>query len=87
MRDIALATKKDSSVMKTIAIVTMALLPATTVAALFSIPSLRWDQPVVVQERFWVYWVITIPLTVLVFLVAAVIGLWDSRVSRRGVPK
>ncbi|KAK4107526.1 hypothetical protein N656DRAFT_785159 [Canariomyces notabilis] len=66
---LAAATRNDSASMKTIAIMTMAFLPATFFAALFSMPSLRWDQPAVVQDRFWVYWAFTVPTTIAVFLV------------------
>jgi hypothetical protein len=55
--------------MKTIAVMTMAFLPATFFAALFSVPSLRWDQAAVVQDNFWVYWAFTLPATTMVFLV------------------
>lgn len=57
--------------MKTIAIMTMAFLPGTFFAALFAVPSLRWDQtsPRVIQSEFWVYWAFTGPVTVLVFLI------------------
>ena len=55
--------------MKTIAIMTMVFLPATFFAALFSIPSLDWHQSKVVQDKFWIYWVVTLPSTVAVFLV------------------
>jgi Mg2+ and Co2+ transporter CorA len=66
---LAAASRNDSASMKTIAIMTMAFLPATFFAALFSMPSLRWDQPAVVQDRFWVYWAFTVPTTIAVFLV------------------
>lgn len=66
---IARATQEDGSAMKTIAVMTMAFLPATFFAALFAIPSLQWSQPGhVVQSNFWVYWAFTIPATLLVFL-------------------
>ena len=53
--------------MQTIAIMTMTFLPATFFAALFAVPSLRWDWPRVIQEYFWVYWAFTIPFTTLTF--------------------
>ena len=56
--------------MKTIAVMTMAFLPGTFFAAVFAIPSLRWDEPQVIQDKFWVYWAFTIPFTMFVF------GLW-----------
>ncbi|KAM7201957.1 hypothetical protein V8F20_004665 [Naviculisporaceae sp. PSN 640] len=66
---LASAAKRDSSSMKTIAIMTMAFLPATFFAALFSMPTLQWDQSKVMQENFWVYWAFTIPVTIAVFIV------------------
>jgi hypothetical protein len=55
--------------MKTIAVMNMAFLPAIFFAALFSMPSLQWDQPTIVHSNFWVYWAFTLPTTVIVFLV------------------
>ncbi|KAK3367287.1 hypothetical protein B0T24DRAFT_533967 [Lasiosphaeria ovina] len=66
---LAAATKRDSSSMKTVAIMTMAFLPATFFAALFAVPSLHWDQSVVVQDTFWVYWAFTLPTTLAVFVI------------------
>ncbi|KAI0849123.1 hypothetical protein F5Y00DRAFT_269750 [Daldinia vernicosa] len=66
-RDLAAATKKDSSDMKVIAIMTMAFLPATFFAALFDLPTLAWDQPQVITNNFWVYWAFTLPTTLLIF--------------------
>ena len=63
--------------MKTIAIMTMAFLPATFFAALFAVPLLKWDEPRVVQSNFWVYWAFTLPATALVF------GLWVGITKRR----
>jgi hypothetical protein len=60
--DFAKAAKEDSSAMKTIAIMTMAFLPATFFAALFALPSPQW----------WVYWTYTLPTTVLVFAIWSV---------------
>ncbi|KAI8631834.1 hypothetical protein F5Y19DRAFT_492786 [Xylariaceae sp. FL1651] len=77
-RDLAGAAKRDAASMKTIAVMTMAFLPATFFAALFSVPSLRWDQPVVVTDRFWVYWVFTLPVTAFVFLIWLVLSYDDE---------
>jgi hypothetical protein len=60
---------KDSSAMKTIAIMTMIFLPGTFFATLFAVPSLKWDKPDVIQENFWVYWAFTLPVTAVVILV------------------
>jgi hypothetical protein len=71
---IAVATKRDSSDMKVIAVVTMAFLPATFFAALFQQPTLHFavpdDATNIITEYFWLYLVFTIPTTALVF------GLW-----------
>jgi hypothetical protein len=40
--------------MKTVAIMTMIFLPATFYAALFAVPSLQWDQPTIIGDRFWI---------------------------------
>jgi hypothetical protein len=71
---IAAISQRDGSAMKTIAIMTMVFLPATFFAALFAIPSLRWDQKDVIQENFWVYWAFTLPSTAAVFLIWLVIN-------------
>ncbi|KAH7307964.1 hypothetical protein B0I35DRAFT_100994 [Stachybotrys elegans] len=72
---------KDSSSMKTISVMTMAFLPGTFFAALFALPSLKWDESVVVQDRFWVYWVFTLPATLLVFV------LWFLLTQRKSQPE
>ncbi|KAH7086789.1 hypothetical protein FB567DRAFT_51293 [Paraphoma chrysanthemicola] len=70
--DLAAASRKDTSSMKTIAIMTMIFLPATFFAAFFSLPLLQWDQPRLFHNSFWVYWAFTIPST------AAVFGVWHA---------
>ncbi|OTA95386.1 hypothetical protein M434DRAFT_69401 [Hypoxylon sp. CO27-5] len=67
--NLAAASKRDSSSMKTIAIMTMAFLPATFFAALFAVPSLRWEESKVIQSKFWVYWAFTLPTTALIFCI------------------
>ena len=66
---LAEATKRDGSSMKTIAVLTMAFLPATFLAALFAIPSLGWNQP----DKFTLYWACVIPITALTFALWAVL--------------
>ncbi|KAJ6014018.1 hypothetical protein N7540_008609 [Penicillium herquei] len=78
---IAVSMKNDSTSMKTVAIMTMAFLPATFFAALFAVPSLQWDHDVVVQSNFWVYWAFTLPKTAAVFL------LWLGVISHRWILK
>ncbi|KAK3317510.1 hypothetical protein B0T19DRAFT_293277 [Cercophora scortea] len=71
--DLAQAAKRDSSSMKTVAIVTMAFLPATFFAAVFAMPLLKWDASPVIQDNFWVYLAFTLPSTALVFALWAII--------------
>ncbi|KAK0648501.1 hypothetical protein B0T16DRAFT_116257 [Cercophora newfieldiana] len=64
---LAEATRRDGSSMKTIAVLTMAFLPATFFAALFSVPSLGWTD----SDKFALYWACTIPVTLATFLLWA----------------
>jgi hypothetical protein len=68
---IAQESKKDSSSMKSIAVLTMCFLPGTFLAAIFAMPLFNWDGDglPVIKDGFRYYWAIAIPLTVLVLLV------------------
>ncbi|KAH6878499.1 hypothetical protein BKA58DRAFT_436196 [Alternaria rosae] len=68
-KEIALAARKDSYSMKTIAIMTMIFLPPTFFATLFAMPLLKWDGPKVVQPNFGIYWAVSLPTTVAVLLI------------------
>ncbi|KAI4124398.1 MAG: hypothetical protein LQ347_005758, partial [Umbilicaria vellea] len=66
---VALATSRDSAVMRTIAAVTMLFLPATFTATLFSTTFFNFQAPSpspVVSHWLWLYWVVTIALTLLI---------------------
>ena len=78
---IAMASKRDSSSMKTLAAVTVTFLPGTFVASLFSMSMFNWQAPDgrVVTAKFWIYWAITAPLTLIT------IGIWYAWVSRRAI--
>ncbi|CAJ2508927.1 Uu.00g139530.m01.CDS01 [Anthostomella pinea] len=78
---IAEATKRDSSDMKVIAMMTMLFLPATFFAALFAVPSLDWNQPGIVTDNFWIYWAFTLPTTLLIFFIWFLLN--DPRVIGR----
>ena len=73
-RTIAFAAQHDSDSMKTIAIMTMAFLPATFFAAFFSMPLLEWNGGKMIQTRFWIFWAFAIPITALVFVLWYVIS-------------
>ena len=71
-KSLAAASKRDSSAIKTIAVLTTVFLPGTFISTFVSMPLLSWNASswsTIVTSRFWVYWAITIPLT-LVTLIA-----------------
>ncbi|KAI1288209.1 hypothetical protein F5Y03DRAFT_379986 [Xylaria venustula] len=71
-RILAAESKRDSTSMKTLAVVTMAFLPGAFVAAVLAIPVFHWDATDtsnIIGHRLWIYWSITIPLTLVTFLV------------------
>ncbi|EXA33895.1 hypothetical protein FOVG_15186 [Fusarium oxysporum f. sp. pisi HDV247] len=64
--DIGQAAKMDSAAMKTIAILTLAFLPATFVATIFGMSSFDYsDGAWSLSRKFWIYWTISGPLTVI----------------------
>ena len=70
---LAKESTKDSKSMMTISVVTMVFLPGTFIAALFAMPIFQWDASEtkkVVNSRIWIYWAVTVPLTL------AVLGTW-----------
>ncbi|KAK3934432.1 hypothetical protein QBC46DRAFT_399813 [Diplogelasinospora grovesii] len=67
--EIAAASKRDSSSMKVIAILTTLFLPATFLSTLFAMPLFDWTAPRISEvtgSYFWLYWAIVAPLTLLV---------------------
>ncbi|KAI1175640.1 hypothetical protein F4777DRAFT_549358 [Nemania sp. FL0916] len=62
----------DGTAMKTLAYVTVIFLPPTFVATLFSMSMFDWQastrstEPVVVVPDFWIFWVVSVPLTLAV---------------------
>jgi hypothetical protein len=70
--------------MKSIALLTMVILPGTFISTLFAIPLFNWDAESwrdVPKSRFWFYWALTIPLTILT--VAAWLA-WQKAFERTG---
>ncbi|KAJ5481279.1 hypothetical protein N7475_000091 [Penicillium sp. IBT 31633x] len=61
--DISRATRSDSAAMKTLAFVTTAFLPPTFLCAVFSMSFFHYDENSGwgVSDKFWIYWVCTIP--------------------------
>ncbi|KAH8902728.1 hypothetical protein BR93DRAFT_232890 [Coniochaeta sp. PMI_546] len=73
--ELAAAARRDGSSMKTIAVLTMAFLPATFFAAFFSIPSLGWTEP----DKFSLFWACTLPITLATFV------LWAGITQRKAM--
>ncbi|RCI15474.1 hypothetical protein L249_3536 [Ophiocordyceps polyrhachis-furcata BCC 54312] len=63
-------TSQDSTVTRTIGVLTMTFLPASFVAALFGTTffSSAEDKRLAVSSKFWTYWVVAVPSTLLVLL-------------------
>ncbi|KAE8166910.1 hypothetical protein BDV40DRAFT_285040 [Aspergillus tamarii] len=69
----------DSNSMATIAFVTLVFLPVSTVSTIFGNQFFNFDPVTIrISQSFWIFWVVTIPLTLLVLIV------W--RVSNKGLP-
>ncbi|KAH0558359.1 hypothetical protein GP486_004982 [Trichoglossum hirsutum] len=84
-RWIASVSRRDSSAMKTIAVLTLIFLPGTVIASIFSSNMFDFrsaDGPVV-SSKFWVYWAVTLPLTVGVLLVWIVWYYWSSAKQKK----
>lgn len=70
--EIASVTKDDSFAMRTIAVMSILFLPGTFVSSFFSMSMFDWQAPEggsVLSSLFWVYWAVTVPLTLAVFSV------------------
>ncbi|KAL5043617.1 hypothetical protein BDW71DRAFT_117924 [Aspergillus fruticulosus] len=66
---IANTTKNDSYAMRTLALMSVIFLPATFIASFFSMGMFDWQAPEgsrVVTPHLWIYWAITVPLTLIV---------------------
>ena len=46
-------------------------------------PLFDWQSSNVVTERFWIYWAVTIPLTIVVLVAWTIFLLWSSMVRRK----
>lgn len=85
---LARASASDSNTMKAITILTMVFLPATFVCSLFSTgffafgkdnDSSSGHQHIHVAGQFWIYFAVTIPLTVVVLGICAAWLVWSGR--------
>jgi Mg2+ and Co2+ transporter CorA len=84
---IAMDGKLDSIAMKTIAILGIIFLPGAFVSSFFSINMFDWGNAdsgamssLTVSPWMWIYWAITVPLTLVTFLIWV---FWSRRETRR----
>ncbi|KAH7093196.1 hypothetical protein FB567DRAFT_587640 [Paraphoma chrysanthemicola] len=78
----AAASSRDSAAMKTLAFLTTLFLPGTFIATIFSTSMFDWQREPdkrVVSDLFWVYWVFTVPLTIIVALGWRVWWNWEKK--------
>ncbi|CAF9910965.1 MAG: hypothetical protein HETSPECPRED_010250 [Heterodermia speciosa] len=88
-KTIAAASKHDSSSIKMLAAVTTVFLPGAFTSSLFSMSMFNWlgtDGSPVVSERLWIYWSITIPLTVVTLGIWLGWDVWTARQRRKHRP-
>ncbi|PMD46971.1 hypothetical protein L207DRAFT_522437 [Hyaloscypha variabilis F] len=79
---IAEDTRRDSSSMKTIAVLTLVFLPATAMASIFSMSMLDWqakDGDTVVSSKIWIYAVVAVVLTCVVLVVWILWFKWTQK--------
>jgi hypothetical protein len=50
--------------MRVVAIMTLVFLPGTFFATLFAVPTLHWNEDVVISSQFKIYLAFTVPCTV-----------------------
>jgi Mg2+ and Co2+ transporter CorA len=73
--EIGRAARSDSAAMKTIAFLTLTFFPATFISAIFSMSFFNYNPESdkwTVSKKFWVYWVVAIPITCITAL------MWSS---------
>ncbi|KAL6858458.1 hypothetical protein J3F83DRAFT_750866 [Trichoderma novae-zelandiae] len=81
-REMAVASKQDSSAMKIIALLTTFFLPGTFIASFFAMPLFDWSEPALSQvanRHFWVYWAVTGPLTLTIMAGVMAWAVWHNR--------
>lgn len=83
---VAEAAKDDSSTMRNLTIVSIIFFPGTFVSALFSMSMFDFHADPgksIVSPKFWIYWVITLPTTLILLFVWYTWMRRDSKIDRR----
>lgn len=70
-RKLAHASKRDSAAMKTISLLGAIFLPGAFLASIFSTTFFSFNVPdnELVSPQFWIFWAVTIPMTVIIVFV------------------
>lgn len=77
-RKLAHASKRDSAAMKTISLLGAIFFPGAYLASVFSMTFFNFQDPGQdqVSDSFWIYWAVTIPVTI---LIVGVWWVWERR--------
>jgi len=78
-RKLAHASKRDSAAMKTISLLGAIFFPGAYLASVFSMTFFNFQNSgsPAVSHQFWIYWAVTIPLTIFI------VGVWYVWEKRR----
>lgn len=80
-RKLAHASKRDSAAMKTISLLGAVFLPGAYLASVFSMTFFNFqNEGPKVSNQFWIYWVVTIPVTV---VIVGMWYIWEKKRERR----
>ena len=80
-RKLAHAAKRDSTAMKTISLLGAIFFPGAYLASVFSMTFFNFQNPgPSVSDQFWIYWAVTIPVTI---LIVAIWYVWEKRREKR----
>jgi Mg2+ and Co2+ transporter CorA len=81
LKVMAEATAQDSTSMVVVSTVTLFFLPATFLSSLFSTTffNFQYPEPSTMSGSQWIYWAITLPLTIMLWLVH---WLWTKKKAR-----
>ncbi|KAI5924314.1 hypothetical protein F4810DRAFT_664866 [Camillea tinctor] len=81
-QEVAHETRRDSSAMKSIALLTMVFLPATAIATIMApFVKITDDDKIVISGQFWQFWAVAVPVTLFV------LTLWALWTQRREIKK
>lgn len=91
----AVASSRDSSSMKALAVITAVFLPGEFMSSLFGMGIFNWQgndgtsdgDEAVVGYDFWVYWAITLPVTIIILIAWRVWWVAQDRVFRSRLSK